>query len=254
MTASPAAPGSSGAGPKGLPHRILFSGIRRAAGRFRQSRQSRPTVPSAGLPPAHRTRPAANSLTQPETAAPKKLPAAPRPAAKTPPRPGRQPSLPAETASRPRITGLRTRRRAPLAVTAAALLVAAGGAVALLAGLQSAMDPQRPVPAAAAQLEELGVPADVILSVARIADAAVAAVVFGIYLLLASLIRDGRNWARVGCCILVAAALFLGLRDAAYLHVTAALLAGVGTGLLFLPRGSGYFTAPGRTRRRAGRT
>lgn len=179
---------------------------------------------------------------------PARGPVQPRPAAKTPPRPDRSPSPPAAAAQPPRISDRRTRRRAPLAVNAAAMLTLAGGVLGLIASLQAATDPLRPVPQAAIQLQELGAPVDTILTMARAADIAVAAVAFGIYLLLVSLIRDGRNWARAGACVLVAAGLFFGFRDGSFPHVVAALATALGTGLLFLPPSGRYFaTHGGRT-------
>jgi len=133
-------------------------------------------------------------------------------------------------------------------VNAAFLLITAGGVLGLVAGLRAAVDPQRPVPQAAAQLAELRVPVEAVVSLARAADVAVAAVAFGMFLLLASLIRDGRSWARAGVCVLVAAALFFGVRDGSFTHVASALLAGLGAGLLFLPPSGRYFaTRGGRT-------
>lgn len=182
------------------------------------------------------------------SAAAVKPPVQPRPAATTPPRPDRSPSPPAAVRQPPRISDRRPRRRAPLAVNAAALIILAAGVLHLVASLRAAFDPLRPAPLAAVQLQELGVPADMILSLARIADVAVAAVAFGIYLLLASLIRDGRNWARAGVCVLVAAGLFFGFRDGSFPHVAAALITALGTGLLFLPSSARYLaTRGGRT-------
>lgn len=182
------------------------------------------------------------------SAAALKPPVQPRPAAKAPPRPDRSPSPPTAAQQPPRISDRRTRRRAPLAVNAAALIILAAGALHLVASLRAAFDPLRPAPPAAIQLQELGVPADMILSLARIADVAVAAVAFGIFLLLASLIRDGRNWARAGVCVLVAAGLFFGFRDGSFPHVAAALITALGTGLLFLPSSNRYLaTHGGRT-------
>lgn len=181
------------------------------------------------------------------SAAAAKPPVQPRPAATTPPRPDRSPS-PAAVRQPPRISDRRPRRRAPVAVNAAALIILAAGVLHLVASLRAAFDPLRPAPLAAVQLQELGVPADMILSLARIADVAVAAVAFGIYLLLASLIRDGRNWARAGVCVLVAAGLFFGFRDGSFPHVAAALITALGTGLLFLPSSARYLaTRGGRT-------
>ncbi|MBD7995656.1 hypothetical protein H9639_10140 [Arthrobacter sp. Sa2CUA1] len=90
-------------------------------------------------------------------------------------------------------------------------------------------------------------PPESVLAVARVADAALAVVTFGLYLFLATLVREGRNWARVCCCLLITASLFLGIRDNLAQHVGAALLAGAGVGLLFLPRAARYFA-----RRRSG--
>jgi len=133
-------------------------------------------------------------------------------------------------------------------VNTAALLILAAGVLALVTSLRAAMDPLRPAPPAASQLQELGVPVDTILSLARVADVAVAAVAFGIYLLLVSLIRDGRTWARAGVCVLVAAGLFFGFRDGSFPHVVAALGTALGTWLLFMPSSARYFaTHGGRT-------
>ncbi|MER2134526.1 MAG: hypothetical protein ABS910_07585 [Arthrobacter sp.] len=197
--------------------------------------------------------PAGPSGAEPEhvpavSSAPAKPPAQPRPAAKTPPRPDRSPSPAAAAQHPPRISDRRTRRRAPRAVNTAVLLIVAAGLLHLVASLQAALDPLRPAPQAAVQLQELGVPADMVLSVARVADVAVAAVAFGTYLLLASLIRDGRNWARAGVCVLVAAGLFFGLRDGSFPHAAAALVTALGAGLLFLPSSASYLaTHGGRT-------
>lgn len=177
-----------------------------------------------------------------------RTPAGPLSAAKAPPQPERSPAAPAAVPPAPRISGRRTRRRAPFAVNGAALLILAGGTLALVTGLRAAMDPLRPVPLAALQLQDLGVPVESVLTLARIGDAAVTAVAFGLYLLLATLVRDGRNWARSGVCVLVAVALFFGFRDGSFALVATALLAGMGAGLLFLPPSARYFaTRGGRT-------
>lgn len=287
MATTPAAPSSSGAGSKSLPHRILHTSLRRhrreplpPAGRTRElpadgpaGQQPRTGVgkrlfgwarfpdaviqlaltspasvhaPEAG-PVQAPADTASEATTLPPAPAPpgKKSPARPQPAAKTPPRPDHRPSPLAAPAPAPRISDRKSRRRAPLPVNLAALLITGGGVLTLLIGLREAMDPQRAAPAAASQLEALGVPVEAVLSMARVADVAVAAVAFGFYILLASLIRDGRNWARACCCVLVAAALFFGFKDQAYYHVTAGVLAGLGTGLLFIPQSARYFASRG---------
>ena len=179
------------------------------------------------------------------TGQPAKAPVQPRPAAKTPHRPDHSPSAPAAAPRPPQISARKTRRPAPLAINTAALLLIAGGVLSLVAGLRAALDPERPAPQAAAQLAELRVPVEMVLSFARIADVAVSAVAFGIFLLLASLIRDGRSWARTGGCVVVAAALYFAFRDGSSVQVAGALLALVGTGLLFLPASSRYFATKG---------
>lgn len=174
--------------------------------------------------------------------------AQPKPSAKTPPRPDRSPAPVATVQHAPRISDRKTRRRAPLAVNTAVLLVLAAGVLHLVVSLRAAVAPDRPVPPAALQLQELGVPVDMVLSVARYADAAIAVVAFGICLLLASLVRDGRKWARAGVCVLVAAGLFFGFRDGSFAHVAAALVTALGAGLLFLPASSRFLaTRGGRT-------
>ncbi|MBD8044507.1 hypothetical protein H9638_11885 [Arthrobacter sp. Sa2BUA2] len=126
------------------------------------------------------------------------------------------------------------------------MLIASAGVLLLVVGLQAALDPARPFPAAALQLQQLKVPPESVLAVARVADVALAVVTFGLYVFLATLVREGRNWARVCCCLLITAALFFGIRDNLSQHVGAALLAGAGLGLLFLPRAGRYF-APRRS-------
>jgi len=126
-------------------------------------------------------------------------------------------------------------------VNAGAVLIFAAGVMVLVAGFRAAMDPGRGVPEATAQLLELGVPADTLLVLARVADVAMTAVTFGAYFFLASVIRDGRNWARVCCAALVAAALFFGVMNHAEQHVAAALIAGTGLALSFLPGTARYF-------------
>ena len=294
MATTPAAPSSSGAGSKSLPHRILHTSLRRHSreplpptGRTRElpAGGSADQQPKTGVgerlfgwarfpdaviklaltspasvqsPEAEPVQAPADTASEATTTAPapapapapagKKSPARPRPAAKTPPRPDHRPSPVAVSAPAPRITDRKSRRRAPLQVNLAALLITGGGVLTLLIGLRKAMDPQRAAPAAASQLEALGLPAETVLSMARVADVAVAVVAFGFYVLLASLIRDGRNWARAGCFVLVAAALFFGFKDLAYQHVTAGVLAGLGTGLLFIPQSARYFASRGNRR------
>ena len=285
MATTPAAPSSSGAGSKSLPRRILHTGLRRhgreplpPTGRTRElpadgsaGRQPKTGVgdrlfgwarfpdaviklaltspASVHAPEADPVQAPADTASEATTTAPapvgRKSPARPRPAAKTPPRPDHRPSPVAAPAPAPRISDRRSRRRAPLPVNLAALLITGGGVLTLLIGLREAMDPQRAAPAAASQLEALGVPVETVLSMARVADAAVAAVAFGFYVLLASLIRDGRSWARAGCVVLVAAALFFGFKELSYQHVTAGVLAGLGTGLLFIPQSARYFASRG---------
>lgn len=252
MTTPGATPRSSGAGIQSLANRMLHHGFRRgpqdgvpaAPAAAEPQRRARVQSPAAPYRPGE----AEPDRVPAGSAAPASPPAQPRPAAKTPPRPDRSPAPPAAVPQPPRISGRRTRRRAPLAVNTAALLILAAGVLALVASLRAAMDPLRPAPPAAIQLQELGVPVDTILSLARVADVAVAAVAFGIYLLLVSLIRDGRNWARAGVCVLVAAGLFFGFRDGSFPHVAAALGTALGTWLLFMPSSARYFaTHGGRT-------
>ena len=162
-----------------------------------------------------------------------------RPAAKLPPRP-QHPPISAPVPSR-RLPDRRPRRKAPFAVNAGAWLIAAAGVLVLVVGVRAAFDPGRPFPEAAFQLQQFKVPPESVLAVARVAAAAVAVVTFGLYVFLATLVREGRNWARVCCCLLITASLFLGIRDNLAQHVAAALVAGAGLGLLFLPRAARYF-------------
>ncbi|WP_066296416.1 hypothetical protein [Arthrobacter luteolus] len=162
-----------------------------------------------------------------------------QPAAKLPPRP-EHPPAPAPEPPR-RLPDRRPRLRAPFAVNAAAVLIAAAGALLLVVGLRAALDPGRPFPEVALQLQQLKVPPESVLAVVRVADAAVAVVTFGLYIFLATLVREGRNWARVCCCLLITASLFFGIRDNLSQQVGAALLAGTGLALTFLPRAARYF-------------
>lgn len=262
MTPPPEAPNSPQAGSTflsrhfHLPVRNL--GFHRLAVRPSRTgwpeRGSAPETPDAPAPaaaPAPETAPAAPPASGAAAGAalaggerPAKRPS-PQPAAKLPPRPERAP-VP-QPVPPPRLSSRKTPRRAPLAVNAGALLIFAAGVVVLVAGFRAAMDPGRGVPEATAQLLELGVPADTLLVLARVADVAMTAVTFGACFFLASVIRDGRNWARVCCAALVAAALFFGVLNHAEQHVAAALIAGTGLALSFLPGTARYF-ARGRAR------
>ena len=214
----------------------------------RRPRRSESVLDGSVTLPADSTARTVSSPAAVPAGQPAKPPVLPRPAAKTPSRPSHMPSAPAAAPRPPRISDRKTRRPAPFPVKAAVLFITAGGVLGLIAGLRAALDPDRPAPQAAAQLAELRVPVETILSLARVADVAVAAVAFGIFLLLASLVRDGRSWARTGACVVVAAALFFGFRDGSFVHVAGALLAGLGTGLAFMPASSRYFaTHGGRT-------
>ncbi|WAP52387.1 hypothetical protein OL239_03670 [Arthrobacter sp. ATA002] len=86
----------------------------------------------------------------------------------------------------------------------------------------------------------------------QVAALASAVVVFGIYLLVAVLIREGRNWARIGGSVLATAGLAEAAAAGAAPQAAALLVAAAGLALLyrrdcnryFRPRRSQYLGMP----------
>ena len=139
----------------------------------------------------------------------------------------------------------------PRAVGLAFAMIVVAGLISLSGGIAASRNPVTELPANAAEFQRLGVDAGEYAAALQVATMAAALVVFGIYLLIAVLVREGRNWARIGGSVLAAAALTVAVAADSGVQVTAALVAAVGLGLLyrsdcrryFRPRRSQYLSS-----------
>jgi hypothetical protein len=190
-------------------------------------RADRPAPPPAGPPTA--------------TALPAGELVIPKPPAAAPP-----PALPA------RIPFSEWKGPRPRAVSLAFALIVVGGIISLSGGIAASRSPVTELPPNIAELEMLGVDAGEYAAAMRVVTLAAALVVFGIYLLLAVLIREGRNWARIGGSVLAAAGLTEAVAAGSGVQVAALLVAAAGLGMLyrsdcrryFRPRRSQYLSEP----------
>jgi hypothetical protein len=190
-------------------------------------RADRPAPPTAGPPTA--------------TALPAGELVIPKPPAAAPP-----PALPA------RIPFSEWKGPRPRAVSLAFALIVVGGIISLSGGIATSRSPVTELPPNIAELEMLGVDAGEYAAAMQVVALAAALVVFGIYLLLAVLIREGRNWARIGGSVLAAAALTKAVAAGSGVQVAALLVAAAGLGMLyrsdcrryFRPRRSQYLSEP----------
>lgn len=142
----------------------------------------------------------------------------------------------------------------PNAVRLAFALIMLAGFITLLSGAAGAANraPITELPPSAALLGELGVDTRHYAAVVQVVTFAAVLVVFGLYLLFAFMIREGRNWARIGGSVLVAAAVVAAVLNAATPQIIALLVAAGGLALLyrqdcaryFRPRRSQYLGMP----------
>lgn len=129
----------------------------------------------------------------------------------------------------------------PKAVRLAFGLIMLAGFITLISGVAASRTPIAELPPSAALLGELGVDTGRYAAALQIVTFATALVVFGLYLLFAFMIREGRNWARVGGSILVAGALVAAVLNAAAPQLTALLVAAAGLALLYRQDCARYF-------------
>ena len=129
----------------------------------------------------------------------------------------------------------------PRAVRLGFTLIMLGGLLSLIGGVQTSRLPVTNLPPTATLLEQLGVGADKYAAVIQGAILAASLVAFGLYALLACLIREGRNWARIGGSVLAAAALVIALKSGSEPQVLAVLVAAGGLALLYRADCARYF-------------
>ncbi|WP_146070446.1 hypothetical protein [Arthrobacter sp. 08Y14] len=140
----------------------------------------------------------------------------------------------------------------PRAVRVAFALIMLAGCISLISGVQASRAPVTELPPLVVQLGELGVDTGEYAAVLQFVTLAATLVVFGLYLLFASMIREGRNWARIGASVLVASALVWAVLNAVVPQTVALLVAALGLALLyrrdcaryFRPRRSQYLGEP----------
>lgn len=187
------------------------------------------------LPAAYR-RAAAPASTTPAPAAP--APPAARTGTRSIPEPPAAVPAPAVPA---RIPYSEWKGPRPTSVGAAFVLIVAAGVTSLCGGILASRSPVTELPSNAAQLEKLGVDAGEFTAALQVITVAAAIVVFGIYLLVAVLIREGRNWARIGGSVLAAAGLAAAVAAGSAVQGFAVLVAAGGLGLLYRGDCSRYF-------------
>ena len=129
----------------------------------------------------------------------------------------------------------------PRAVSLAFALIVVAGIISLGGGIAASRSPVTELPSNIAELEMLGVDAAEYAAAMRVATIAAAIVVFGIYLLVAVLIREGRNWARIGGSVLAAATLTEAVAAGSDVQMVAVLVAAVGLVMLYRSDCRRYF-------------
>lgn len=140
----------------------------------------------------------------------------------------------------------------PRAVGLGFVTILLAGVISLTGGIAASRAPVTGPPVYAALLERVGVDAAEFAAAVQGVTLATALVVFGLYLLIAVLIREGRNWARIGASVLAGAALAATMQADAVLQVLAVLVAIAGLALLYLDKCNTYFR-PRRSRYLSGR-
>lgn len=120
-------------------------------------------------------------------------------------------------------------------------LMMLAGCISLAGGVAASRRPLTELPPDAAQLGQLGVTAADYSAAMQAVTLAASLVAFGLYVLFAFMIREGRNWARIGASVIAAAALVLALREDNMPQTAALLLAAAGLVPLYRQRCSRYF-------------
>lgn len=129
----------------------------------------------------------------------------------------------------------------PRAVRLGFTLIMLAGLISLFGGVKASRIPVTELPPIAAPLERVGVNAGDYTAVMQAALLAASLVAFGLYVLFACMIREGRNWARIGGSLLAAAALVVALKSGSETQVVAVLVAGGGLALMYRQDCARYF-------------
>lgn len=129
----------------------------------------------------------------------------------------------------------------PRAVRLAFALILLAGFISLVNGVEASRAPVTELPPLVVQLGQLGVDTREFAAALQFVTLATALVVFGLYLLFASMIREGRNWARIGGSVLAGAALVWAVLNAPVPQTAALLVAAVGLALLYRRDCARYF-------------
>ena len=129
----------------------------------------------------------------------------------------------------------------PRAVGLAFAMILVAGIISLSGGIEASRNPVTELPVNAAVFQRLGVDPGQYATAMQVVTLAAALVVFGIYLLIAVLILEGRNWARVGGSILAAAGLAAAVAAGSGAQVAAVLMAAAAFGLLYIGDCRRYF-------------
>lgn len=213
-------------------HEDTADGTRAAAASHVSSTASA-TAPTAPVAPAEQAELPATPLDTKERSGPFTVPASVAiPAAPaSPPAPAVPARIPYSEWKGPR----------PRTVRLGFVLIMLAGFISLAGGVAAGRRPLTELPPDAAQLGQLGVTAAEYSAAMQVVTLAASLVAFGLYVLFAFMIREGRNWARIGASIIAAAALVLALREDAVPQIAALLLATVGLAPLYGRRCSRYF-------------
>ena len=129
----------------------------------------------------------------------------------------------------------------PRAVKLSFMMILLAALISLTGGVAASRNPVTDLPPIAFQLELLGIDSGEYAAALQVATLASALVVFGLYLLLSFMIREGRNWARIGGSLLVAGGLYLAIIQDATPQILAGLLAFGGLTLLYRRDCARYF-------------
>lgn len=129
----------------------------------------------------------------------------------------------------------------PRAVRLGFTVIILAGFISLAGGVAASRRTVTELPAGIAQLGQLGLSVREYAAAVQIVTLATSLVVFGLYVLFACMIREGRNWARIGGSLLAGAALVLALRTGTEPQTWAALVAVAGLVPLYGRQCARYF-------------
>ncbi|MET4059779.1 hypothetical protein ABIB35_001322 [Arthrobacter sp. UYP6] len=129
----------------------------------------------------------------------------------------------------------------PRAVRLGFTLIMLAGLISFAGGVAASRRPITELPPSAVQLGQLGVNVKEYAATVQAATLGAAVVVLGVYVLFAFMIREGRNWARIGGSVLAAAALAITVQGGSEPQALAVLVASGGLALLYRQDCARYF-------------